>query len=56
MLFFIDESWQSTRDNKYRVGVLSAVQIKSHDLNTCSTQMFELKVNRLCNSSTICHS
>ena len=31
MLFFIDESWQSTKDEKYKVGVLAAVQIKSHD-------------------------
>lgn len=47
MLFFIDESWQSTHDNKYKVGVLSAVQIKSHDFNDCSKQIYSLKVKHL---------
>lgn len=49
MLFFIDESWQSTYNNKYKVGVLSAVQIKSHDFNDCSKQVYSLKVKHLGN-------
>jgi len=47
MLFFIDESWQWTRNKKYRVGVLSAAQIKSHDFNECSTQIISLKLKHL---------
>ncbi len=47
MLFFIDESWQSTCDNKYKVGVLSAIQIQSHDFNECSSKIFGLKVQHL---------
>ncbi|MBI4653653.1 MAG: DUF3800 domain-containing protein [Nitrospirae bacterium] len=47
MLFFIDESWQSTQDGKYKVGVLSAIQIKSHDFNECSKQIYELKIKNL---------
>jgi hypothetical protein len=47
MLFFIDESWQSTYDNKYKVGVLSAIQIKSHDFNECSTHIYGLKIKHL---------
>ena len=43
MLFYIDESWQWTRDKKYMGGVLSAVQIKSTDFNDCSNQIFSLK-------------
>ncbi len=47
MLFFIDESWQVTQDNKYKVGVLSAVQIKSHDFNECSKQIRGIKIKHL---------
>lgn len=47
MLFFIDESWQSTHDNKFKVGALSAIQIKSNDFNECSTQIFGLKIKNL---------
>lgn len=47
MLFFIDESWQTTQDNKYKVGVLSAVQIKSHDFNECSRHLYSLKIKHL---------
>jgi hypothetical protein len=47
MLFFIDESWQSTNDGKYKVGVLSAVQLKSHDFNGCSEHMRKLKIQHL---------
>lgn len=36
MLFFLDESWQVTKNEKYKVGILAAVQIKSHDYNECS--------------------
>lgn len=47
MLFFIDESWQLTQDNKYKVGVLSAIQINSHDFNECSQQLYILKCKNL---------
>lgn len=47
VLFFIDESWQSTRNKKYKVGVLSAIQIKSHDFNECSNQIFFFKMKHL---------
>lgn len=47
MLFFIDESWQVTQDNKHKVGVLSAVQIKSHDFNECSKYIRDLKIKHL---------
>lgn len=47
MLFFIDESWQTTKNNKYKVGVLSAIQIKSHDFNDCSTQIYNLKLKHM---------
>lgn len=47
MLFFIDESWQSTHDNRYKVGILSALQIKSHDFNECSKQIYSLKIKHL---------
>lgn len=49
MLFFIDESWQATHDKKYKAGVLSAVQIKSHDFNDCSKQIYNLKIKHLDN-------
>lgn len=47
MLFFIDESWRSTGNDKYKVGVLATVQIKSHDFNECSQQIHELKIKHL---------
>ncbi|MCB4791126.1 MAG: DUF3800 domain-containing protein [Elusimicrobia bacterium] len=47
MLFFIDESWQTTEDNKYKVGVLSAIQINSHDYNMCSQYIHDLKIKNL---------
>lgn len=47
MLFFIDESWQSTSNKRFKVGVLSAIQLKSHDFNECSTQISNLKVKHL---------
>jgi Protein of unknown function (DUF3800) len=47
MLFFIDESWQSTKDNKYKAGVLSAIQIKSHVFNECSMSLHKLKIKHL---------
>ena len=47
MLFFIDESWQLTHDQKSKAGVLAAVQIKSHDFNDCSQDIYSIKVNHL---------
>jgi len=47
MLFFVDESWQTTKDNKFKVGVLSAIQIKSHDFNECSQHIYNLKARHL---------
>jgi len=47
MLFFIDESWQSTCNKKYKAGVLSAIQIKSHDFNECSSYIYALKIKHL---------
>jgi hypothetical protein len=47
MLFFIDESWQWSFNKKFKVGVLSAVQIKSHDYNEFSSQIFNLKIKHL---------
>jgi hypothetical protein len=47
MLFFIDESWQLTHDGKYKAGVLSALQIKSHDFNECSKQIYNFKIKYL---------
>jgi hypothetical protein len=47
MLFFMDESWQLTPDKKYKVGVLSALQIKSHDFNECSKDIYNLKIKHL---------
>ena len=43
MLFFLDESWQITSDKKYKVGVIAAFQINSHDYNECSKQLYILK-------------
>lgn len=43
MLFFIDESWQSSLNKKHKVGVLSAMQINSRDFNECSKQIYRLK-------------
>ena len=47
MLFFIDESWQLTHDQKSKAGVLAAVQIKSHDFNGCSQDIYSIKVDHL---------
>lgn len=47
MLFFLDESWQVTHNGKYKVGILAAVQIKSHDYNECSRQLYTLKTKHL---------
>lgn len=47
MLFFIDESWQTTEDGKNKVGVLSAAQIQSHKFNEISTNFFKLKTQHL---------
>lgn len=47
MLFFIDESWQQTRNKEFKAGVLLAIQIKSHDFNDCSNQIFSLKLKHL---------
>jgi len=47
LLFFIDESWQATHNNKYKAGVLSAVQIKSHNFNACSMEIHNLKIKHL---------
>jgi len=51
MLFFIDESWQVSKNNKYKVGVLSAVQLKSYDFNECSQQIYKLKLKNLGSSA-----
>lgn len=47
MLFFIDESWQTTQDKKYKVGILAATQIKSHDFNKCSQEIYQFKLKHL---------
>lgn len=47
MLFFIDESWQATPDKKYKVGILAATQMKDHDFNQCSQDVYQLKVKHL---------
>jgi len=47
VLFFIDESWQATKNKEYKVAVLAAVQIESHCFNDCSTQIFGLKIKSL---------
>lgn len=47
MLFFIDESWHTTLDKKLKAGVLAAVQIKSHNFNDCSQEIFTIKANHL---------
>ncbi|MBI4598128.1 MAG: DUF3800 domain-containing protein [Candidatus Omnitrophica bacterium] len=47
MLFFIDESWQATHDQKLKAGVLAAVQIKSHDFNECSQDIYSIKASHL---------
>ncbi len=43
MLFFIDESWQSTPDQQYKAGVLSAIALQSQDFNSISQQVRGLK-------------
>jgi hypothetical protein len=47
MLFFVDESWQVTKNQKYRVGILAAINIKSYDYNDCAKQMYFLKKRSL---------
>lgn len=47
MLFFIDESWQTVRTGTMKVGVLAAVQIKSHNYNDCSQSLYGLKVKHI---------
>ena len=47
MLFYIDESWQTTKDAKHKVGILAAVQIKNHDFNACSQQFYSFKCKHL---------
>lgn len=47
MLFFLDESWQVSNNGKYKAGILAAVQIKSHDYNECSRQLYILKTKHL---------
>jgi hypothetical protein len=47
MLVFLDESWQATKDHKFKVGVLAAVAIKSLDFNKCSARIRELKIKHL---------
>ncbi|MBI3313747.1 MAG: DUF3800 domain-containing protein [Candidatus Omnitrophica bacterium] len=47
MLFFLDESWQTSNDEKRQAGVLSAISIKSHDFNKCSTDIFNIKVKHI---------
>ena len=47
MLFFIDESWQTVREGPMKVGVLAAVQIKSHNYNECSQSLYNLKVKHI---------
>lgn len=47
MLFFIDESWQRTKNNQYRAGVLSAAPVHSKDFNKASVQIYGLKCKSL---------
>lgn len=47
MLFFIDESWQTTNDKKYKVGILSAVSLSAQKFNDFSYQMYNLKIKHL---------
>ncbi len=47
MLFFIDESWQSTDNGRYKVGVLCAIPINDQDFNDYSRQIFGIKVKHL---------
>ncbi|PIQ86917.1 MAG: hypothetical protein COV74_02820 [Candidatus Omnitrophica bacterium CG11_big_fil_rev_8_21_14_0_20_45_26] len=50
MLIFIDESWQiSDRNPDKKVGVLSAVAIRSTDFNEYSRQLWNFKVKHLGN-------
>lgn len=46
MLIFIDESWQERPDGQ-KIGVLAAVQIKAHDFNLFSREIYKLKVQHL---------
>lgn len=47
MLFFIDESWQTTEDKKYKVGILSAIPLDSKEFNDHSEQIYKLKCKNL---------
>ncbi|OGW82284.1 MAG: hypothetical protein A3G33_11270 [Omnitrophica bacterium RIFCSPLOWO2_12_FULL_44_17] len=48
MLIFIDESWQNDDENpEQKVGVLSAVAIRSTDFNEYSRQIWNFKVKHL---------
>ena len=48
MLFFIDESWQTSQNKpENKVGVLSAVAIRSIDFNEFSRQLWNFKVKHL---------
>lgn len=47
MLFFIDESWQQDQTGKTKVGVLAAIQIKAHNFNQLSSDIYQLKVKNL---------
>ena len=48
MLIFIDESWQTSESNPAeKVGVLSAVAIRSNDFNEYSRQIWNFKVKHL---------
>ena len=47
MLFFIDESWQLSKDLKYKAGVLSAISVPSNRFNEISQDAFNLKKKHL---------
>ena len=47
MLFFIDESWQTTEDRRFKAGVLSAIPIDSTDFNRVSQDIYGLKRKHL---------
>lgn len=47
MYFFIDESWQSTKNGKFKVGVLSAVPFLVNGFNDFLTDIYRLKCKHL---------
>ena len=48
MLIFIDESWQSSESKPHeKVGVLSAIAIRSTDFNEYSRQIWNFKIKQL---------